>query len=223
MRGQTMTLLKLFSPFKKIKSKWLADKEAKLTEKYATELLKVENSLRGKQNEMIQLDQAALLGLEAKRKQLALEQAEVEDLQTRMDERKKELASINHELREQIRIVEAKGRPDQIWVTAFTAGFSKAWDMMAPLMTDGVVKMRKTIHDQAIDETLRNLESTIAKRIELAKKTNLKPMNEILAKKSKLENRLQLSTDNDEKATIVNYLEALDWALNGKNLQKNQS
>ena len=34
----------------------------------------------------------------------------------------------------------------------FKLGFEKAWDMMIPIMMDGISKMKQQIYDQAINE-----------------------------------------------------------------------
>ena len=41
-----------------------------------------------------------------------------------------------------------------VWLDGFSEGFSKAWDMMAPLQTEGVLRMRRQIEEQAIQSIL---------------------------------------------------------------------
>ena len=46
---------------------------------------------------------------------------------------------------------------EDIWMAGFKSGFTKAWDMMMPLMMDGVSKSKKLIEDKAINETLTRM------------------------------------------------------------------
>ncbi len=43
------------------------------------------------------------------------------------------------------------------WLEGFSAGFSKAWDMMMPMMKEGFNRSIKAIHDQAVTDTLAGL------------------------------------------------------------------
>ena len=103
---------------------------------------------------------------------------------------------------------------DVAWLDGFSLGFSKAWDMMVPLMTDGVTKMKDSIKSSAIDDCLENLESTIKKRIESANQTDILPVNEILAKKKVFENKLSQVKTEDDRKKYTNYLEIIHWVTN---------
>lgn len=45
--------------------------------------------------------------------------------------------------------------PKDAYMDGFKTGFNKAWEMMMPIMMDGVGKSKKFIEDAAIQETLR--------------------------------------------------------------------
>lgn len=45
--------------------------------------------------------------------------------------------------------------PEEVYIHGFKEGFNKAWEMMLPLMVEGVSKSKKMIEDAAIQETLR--------------------------------------------------------------------
>lgn len=45
--------------------------------------------------------------------------------------------------------------PEEVYIKGFSEGFNKAWEMMIPLMMEGVENSKKVIRDMAIDETLR--------------------------------------------------------------------
>lgn len=95
---------------------------------------------------------------------LRRDQADVEDLLRRTQDRKVELQEAQEELKTQIRLVEAKARPDSIWVAAFTSGFQKAWETMASLQSTNLAQAQKAIRDQAIQETLSNLSTVIEEK-----------------------------------------------------------
>lgn len=44
-----------------------------------------------------------------------------------------------------------------IFIAGFSAGFQKAFDMMTPIIKDGLTKSAKILHDEAVDETLKRL------------------------------------------------------------------
>lgn len=190
--------------FKSGKERWLAEEQQKLRRQYAPQLEAISATFQSRQSDL----EAEI----AKREdELKKKQIDLEWTLSRVDDREAELTKRNDELRSQIRLIEAKASPDGVWVEAFTAGFTKAWDMMQPLMTDGVVKMKQTIRDEAIDETLRGLETHIAWRIDAAANTQLKSANEVLSKKEDLRSRIASSKIEEEKIQLTHYLEALDW------------
>ena len=111
-------------------------------------------------------------------------------------------------------------RDDVAWLDGFNLGFSKAWDMMIPVMTDGVSKMKDLIRNKAIDETLDGLESVISKRIEQSGDVTIQETNSILAKKREFELKLSSSKNEEDKSKYRNYLDTINWVLNGNILQK---
>ena len=44
---------------------------------------------------------------------------------------------------------------EAIWVSGFSSGFEKAWDLMAPMMSEAIEKGKDAIRRQAIDESLK--------------------------------------------------------------------
>ncbi len=53
--------------------------------------------------------------------------------------------------------IEKETTPEEVYIHGFKEGFNKAWDMMLPVMSDGMEKLKKSIKDRAISETLDNL------------------------------------------------------------------
>jgi hypothetical protein len=81
--------------------------------------------------------------------------AELERIQESFTSKKKFIEAKDAEINEQLRFLEAKSSPSNAYITGFNNGFSKAWDMMMPLMTDGITRAKKLIEDNAIQETIR--------------------------------------------------------------------
>ena len=208
-----MTPSPSFWPFKKIAENWLESNKKKLEQVYKKDLAAVQeeydNLLEAQRNQVDTLRQSILEQEET----LSRKKEDVESLQTRVSDRQAELARLNEDLKTQIRLIEAKAAPDTVWTSAFSLGFSKAWDMMLPLMNEGFANSRKVIEDKAISATLAGLEPHILRRLEEAGKLKLKSANELLAKKLELSNRIQLSKDKNEIKYLECYLTALDWIL----------
>ena len=159
--------------------------------------------------------------IEDKKRIVDREKFDLEDLEHRMTDRKVELESLNAELRERIRIIEAKARPDQVWISAFTSGVNRAFETIQPLVNDIIEKSKKSIEERTIDESLKRIDPIINERIEKLKLYHLRPIREIESKKSTLLEKLSKSNSEEEKSRRQHYLEAFDWILNGNGVQNN--
>lgn len=133
--------------FNKLKEKWIKDREDSLKEEYKDRIESLYLSL----NEREKSANDRIIELE---KSLEMRKAQLELDNEIIQRRRIELANESDILREQLKILEAKSHPSSVWTEAFSMGFSKAWDMMIPIMTEGVHKLKKQIEDQAIDETI---------------------------------------------------------------------
>lgn len=136
--------------FKKWKDEWLKKKEVDINLEFDS---KIKSLMANWQNQL----KTAEDSIEAKKREMDLKELEIDIITKTLDERKIELQKTDSHLREQIRLLEAKASPTNVWCEAFSLGFSKAWDMMLPLQLDGIEKMKKSISDNAISETLRRM------------------------------------------------------------------
>ena len=102
--------------FKRLKELWLKSNEEKLKKEFEARLysLKEQYEFQLRREESI---------YKQKQDDLAYEQK-------RVDESKVALARCNEDLRQQIKLIEAKASPDQVWVSAFTSGFNTAYGSM---------------------------------------------------------------------------------------------
>lgn len=107
-----------------------------------------------------------------------------------------------------------------IWTEAFSLGFSKAWDMMVPLMTSGIDKSKEAIFNLAIDQAMANLEPVIQKRIEDAGKKELIPVNRILAKEKELVEQIAKAKKQEDKVMYSHSLQIVRSMLNGNSISK---
>ena len=141
---------------------------------------------------------------------------DLDDLLRRQEDRKAELVSVNEELKAQIRLIEAKARPDAVWLTAFQAGYSKAWETMLPIMQGGMKLSNETMRQEALTAALATVEPAIEQRV-VAKVNDiqrLRTFKELTAKRSELESKRTAAPVTDQPR-YEHYLEALGWALDG--------
>ena len=151
-----------------------------------------------------------------------LRELEIQELNKRISDRKSELEQTNRELKEQIRLIEAKAKPDSIWISAFQSGFSKACESL-PILKDGIEKVKEVIKQDAIDSTISNLEGVISKRIDKAGLVHIKSNNNVLAKREQFVKLRDTSKTEQDKTKFSAYISTLDWVLNGDVLQKDKS
>jgi hypothetical protein len=149
--GVLMIPFKSFLGFKRVdKTAWINKKLEELESEYSFKLKEVERSC----SEILERKKE----VEKKVKQ---ELYEVDELLKRVLDKKIEIENKNKDLLDQIRLIEAKASPDQVWASAFSLGFSKAWDMMLPILYDGFGKVKEEISNSAKIETLRNLQPVL--------------------------------------------------------------
>ena len=223
----------LFWPFKKIKDNFIKNEENRLREKYTGLINQKEElylaRLRDLETSEKELDfkrrdiEVKEEETNEKEKELDFKRRDVEDLEKRLHDKKSDLEKANEEIRNQIRLIEAKASPSSVWVESFSHGFSKAWDMMMPIVNEGSEKLKNSIYRKATDETIGNLESVIETRIETLKLTQLKPANDLVKKRSEFSLKLKSSKTDFEKIKYAAYIDLLNWCLNGNNLQKSES
>lgn len=103
---------------------------------------------------------------------------------------------------------------DQVWMDGFSQGFSKAWDMMMPIMLNGIEKVKDQIRNKAFDDAVKNVEPALLKKIEELGRIELKASNEIEKKMNELNQRYMEAKNQDERYQITNYIEAIKWVTN---------
>ena len=183
------------------------------------QLTQTEEALSTRLARVTEQEQAAKqLQQETERLKESLErqQRDLEDLLHRQEDRKAELASVNAELKVQIRLIEAKARPDAVWLTAFQAGYEKAWDTMLPLMTEGVQKAQATLYQSVMAAALKTVEPAIEQRVteRLQDIQRLRTFKELTAKRTEFEQK-RIAAPVTDQSRYDHYLEALHWALDG--------
>ena len=155
-----MTLLQSFLGFKKVKEEeWVAEQLASLEAKFETEFSVLDEECK----QILAQKEKEKDVLERSLKKVELERFEADELYKRMMDKKVEYAKKNKELAEQIRMIEAKASPDNVWLSAFQTGFTRAWDMMKPVMYTGFDKVKQEISDNAKMETLNGLQSVLGR------------------------------------------------------------
>jgi len=146
-----------------------------------------------------------------------MEKRELEDLKIRVEDRKKELIRVNEDLKTQIRLIEAKASPDHVWESSFSQGFSKAWDMMIPLMKKGIEKTHEKIRQEEIENSFPRIDSIVEQRVKEIGEVTLVEKANIEQKKREFQLKLSKSQNDEEKKKLTNYISVLDWVTDGKN------
>lgn len=200
-----MILSKLYLRYK---NKWWARREAELTLACAAQ----EADLRRELQERLDAVTSQQDAVTRQQDEVTRQQRDVEHLERTQRERKEALAKANEELHTQLRLLEAKAAPDQVWAEAFSHGFSKAWGMMQPLLLDGVKRLEEHIRTTAINETLANLATT--HQLLAAKDITLRSQIELIKKREEFTLKAQATT-GVEGEKYQHYLTALAWMTNG--------
>ena len=156
-------------------------------------------------------------GLKLKAELLQRDQASLDDITKRVQDKREELERANQELKEQIRLIEAKASPDSVWVEAFSQGFSKAFDMASVIHQKGLDKLLEQARDSAIDQAIASLDAVVAKRIQEAGSINLQLPHVLLTKRRVFEQKLSQSKSEDRKAQCKYYIEVIDWVIGAQN------
>lgn len=142
---------------------------------------------------------------------------DLEDQEKRVQDRKEDLERLNTELKNQIRLIEAKCAPSTIWETSFSQGFSKAWDMMIPLMKDGIEKVKEKIREEEIEASFPRIDLVVEQRVKGLGNLSLIETHQLQSKKRDFEMKFTKSNDPIEKSKLTNYLHVIDWILGVRN------
>lgn len=152
--------------FDKWKEAWLKEHEEILRVQFVDQIERVQSEFEGKIRQRtveFQDEQAAkerelkeaFSRTEALIRGVNNRNADLEEDYKRIERLREETERERHNLKEQLKLIEAKAHPSSVWCEAFSQGFSKAWDMMMPFMTEGLQKVRKQIEAEAIENVLR--------------------------------------------------------------------
>lgn len=190
------------------KAEWWARREAALRAEFAAQ----ETHLKAEQSQTLQeLRQAFATAQET----LQRDQRDLADLEQRLQDRKVEVARVHEELQQQLRLIEAKASPANIWIEAFSLGLSKYCDIILPLLKETLGKSYTQIQEEVTNQVLHGLEPVIRQRLETAQLIQLRPQNDLLAKRAEFERKRGVTTDPTERTKYENYLTALGWLLDG--------
>lgn len=198
------------SSYKNKLKKWWNEKKDKIAEEYSVLESNLINEHERKRYE---------LETRIKNNQDALDKAikDIDDLQERVDDKKVELAKVNDELKIQIRLIEAKASPDAIWTSAFSQGFSKAWDTISPMMKSGIEKAKEKIRVQEIEESIPRIDSVVEQRLKEIGSYDLIQSHMLESKRRECENKLSQTKDLSEKIRLESYIKIIDWVLGSRN------
>ena len=132
------------------KAEWLQKNVKSLLSEHQTELSSL---LESQASDLKALEDKHILNV-------ARIQEDLDFQEQRLSDRRLELLKASDDLKTQIRLLEAKASPDQVWASAFSTGFSKALEMLPELSSE----TKKRLTDSIRDDILDNLSSLVDKR-----------------------------------------------------------
>ena len=143
---------KITSEFEAFKKNYLKQFD-KLKEDYENEIQSLNEETLKEKNKL----DSAINSINHQEEIVKFKQIEIENLNKTLNDKKETLLRANEDLRTQLRLIEAKAKPDNVWIEAFSSGFSKAFDTMQHLQLKAMEHMESSIKTKAINETLERL------------------------------------------------------------------
>ncbi len=147
--------------FKKLinswKQEWLEKNKLLLMVNHESDFAKMQSDFEKLKKEHEEKFQLAYSEAKKKYEALTFQQAEIDELSKRLEERKLALARENEDLKIKLKLAEAKSSPSNVWVEGFTLGVSKTWDLLMPVMVGNVEALKKKIYEDATLESLSRL------------------------------------------------------------------
>lgn len=124
-----------------------------------------------------------------------------------------------NDLREQIKLIEAKSSPDQVWITAFNTGVSKAWDMIKDTYSVVNNDIVRGLVKETEDKTMSSVNEIVKTRVVSLKNKTMKNLVLIEEKIKEFELKKLEAERLDDKVSALkysNYLALLNWVVNNE-------
>lgn len=141
-------------------------------------------------------------------------------MQDELIDTKVKFEKANNDLKEQIKLLEAKASPTEVWSYAFGTGFGKAFDLMQEIIKKATFNLENYYKETAYTEALGNIGKIADEKISKIDKMGLRTKNELITKKASIQKLLDDAIKNKDTASIekyTHYLEALEWAVDDGN------
>lgn len=144
--------------FDKWKKEWWVIKSSELYKEFEQKKIELENTLNQEIKFHIQKLEIERDILYAKvkseiEKGKLLEEEVAYRIKT-LENRKLELIQTDNDTKRQISILEAKASPTAVWAEAFTAGATKTWELIVPVMTDNLSILKTKMKEEAVQEAI---------------------------------------------------------------------
>lgn len=136
------------------KQEWWSKHAGELAKQYESSRIDLIHSF---EEEIKKTTQTWEIEKEIKLSRIKLHEEEINYRLESLEHRKLELARLNEELRTQIKIIEAKSHPSEVWAQAFTAGVTKSWDLIQPFMIENIEKIKKQLYDDAYTKAIGSI------------------------------------------------------------------
>lgn len=141
----------LFGSFlQSLKDKWIKSQEDNLRNEYSERLSSIESELQSEIDNLISEKKKIIDSVN-------LEKSEIESLEKRMQDTRSSLQEAQRDLKEHLKVLEAKANPSIVWQSAYTAGFQAAWSVAWDFQKDAFNAYTEKVRSQAINDTLKRL------------------------------------------------------------------
>lgn len=136
------------------KQEWWLKEAQKLAKEYEAKKFDLMNRC---QKEITETEEAWVVTKEKLLQRINLEQQEINYRLESLEGRKRELAHLDMEVKNQMKMLEAKANPSFVWESAFTAGATKTWDLMEKILLGNIEKIKIQIFNDATQKALEGL------------------------------------------------------------------
>ena len=142
----------------KWKQEWLIKHEAEILAEYASQEANLRETLKSDMERNIAMLEIERDTIYAKTR-LEIQKGEVleEEVKYRiknLEQHRLDLIEEDNKLKQQIKIIEAKSNPSGVWTEAFTLGMNKCWELMLPIMSENIEKVKLKLKEDAAKEAI---------------------------------------------------------------------
>ena len=127
--------------------------------------------------------------------------------------------SKNNELKQQIKLIEAKASPDSVWIEAFTLGASKNWDTIKSVQSVLNEKAIAGLLKEQEDKLRLEIEDIVSRKIATLGDKRIQNLKKLQDKQKEFEEKILVAEREGNKEDVKKfeiYLKILRWCQDEK-------